>query len=82
MKERLESHVFDLPVNELRRGYRSDIYFWREKRSLEEHGIEPDVLMQVFQKNDAVICGIDECIAVLKVASGRFSDYRKAYKTF
>ena len=82
MKERLESHVFDLPVNELRRGYRSDIYFWREKRSLEEHGIEPDVLMQVFQKNDAVICGIDECIAVLKVASGRFSDYRKAYKLF
>ena len=50
MKKRLESHIFDLPVNELRRGYRSDIYFWREKRSLEEHNIEPEILMQVFQK--------------------------------
>ena len=82
MKKRLESHVFDLPVNELRRGYRSDIYFWREKRALEEHKIEPDVVMQVFQKNNAVICGIDECLAVLKVASGRYRDYQKAYKLF
>ncbi len=82
MKKRLESHIFDLPVNELRRGYRSDIYFWREKRALEEHNIEPEILMQVFQKNKAVLCGIDECLAVLKVASGRYSDYEKAYKLF
>ena len=82
MKKRLESHIFDLPVNELRRGYRSDIYFWREKRALEEHNIEPEIIMQVFQKNNAVLCGIDECLAVLKVASGRYSDYEKAYKLF
>ena len=82
MKDRLESHIFDLPVNELRRGYRSDIYFWREKRALEEHGIEPEVIMQIFQKNDSVICGIDESLAVLKVASGRYSDYQKASALF
>ncbi len=82
MGKRLDSFVFDLPVNELRRGYRSDIYFWREKRALEEHGIEPEVVMQVFQKKNAVICGIDESLAVLKVASGRYRDYRKAYKLF
>ncbi len=82
MKKRLESHVFDLPVNELRRGYRSDIYFWREKRALEEHKIEPEVIMQVFQKNHAVICGIDESLAVFRVASGRYRDYKKAYKLF
>ncbi|MDX9801530.1 MAG: quinolinate phosphoribosyl transferase [Spirochaetia bacterium] len=81
-KERLQSHVFDLPVQELRRGYRSDIYFWREKRALEEHGIDPEIIMQVFQKNSGVICGIDECLAVLKLASGRYSDYKKAYKLF
>ena len=82
MGERLKSFVFDLPVPELRRGYRSDIYFWREKRSLEEHGIVPEVVMQIFQKNDAVVCGIDESLAVLRLASGRYSDYSKAYKLF
>ena len=82
MSKRLESHIFDLPVNELRRGYRSDIYFWREKRALEKHGIEPEILMQIFQKNNAVICGIDECLAVLKVASGRYRDYERASKLF
>ena len=82
MSKRLESHIFDLPVNELRRGYRSDIYFWREKRALRKHGIEPEILMQVFQKNNAVICGIDECLAVLKVASGRYRDYERASKLF
>ena len=80
--ERLKSYVFDLPVQELRRGYRSDIYFWREKVALEEHNIDPQVVMQVFQKNNAVICGIDECLAVLKLATGKYSDYQKAYKLF
>ena len=35
MLNHLDAHVFDLPVQELRRGYRSDIYFWREKIALE-----------------------------------------------
>lgn len=82
MRKRLSTSIFDLPVQELRRGYRSDVYFWREKLVLENHGLYPHVTMQVFQKNDAVLCGIDEAIAVLKVASGRYSDYSKAYKLF
>lgn len=82
MRKRLSTTTFDLPVQELRRGYRSDVYFWREKLVLENHGLYPHVTMQVFQKNDAVLCGIDEAIAVLKVASGRYSDYSKAYKLF
>lgn len=82
MKKRLESHLFDLPVQELRRGYLSDIYFWREKVTLEQHGLHPGVTMQVFQKNDAILCGIDEAIAVLKLASGHYSDYGRAYKLF
>ena len=80
--ERLKSYVFDLPVLELRRGYRSDIYFWRQKRALEEHNIDPQITMQVFQKKNAVICGIDECLAVLKLATGKYSDYPRAYKLF
>ena len=82
MKKRLESHLFDLPVQELRRGYLSDIYFWREKVVLEQHNLHPDVTMQVFQKRDAILCGIDEAIAVLKLGSGRYTDYERAYKLF
>lgn len=82
MKERLSSNIFDLPVQELRRGYRSDIYFWREKIVLEKFGLHPSVTMQVFQKKEAILCGIDEAIAVLRVASGRYRDYDRAYKLF
>ena len=82
MPKRLDAHVFDLPVQELRRGYRSDIYFWREKITLENHNLHPEVTMQVFQKKDAVLCGIDEAVAVLKLAAGRYTDYKKAYKLF
>jgi len=82
MPKRLEAHVFDLPVQELRRGYRSDVYFWREKITLERHNLHPEVTMQVFQKKEAVLCGVDEAVAVLKIASGRYTDYSKAYKLF
>ncbi len=82
MPKRLDAHMFDLPVQELRRGYLSDIYFWREKITLEKHQLHPEVTMQVFQKKDAVLCGIDEAVAVLKVATGRYTDYSKAYKLF
>jgi len=82
MPKRLDAHIFDLPVQELRRGYRSDIYFWREKITLENHNLHPEVTMQVFQKKDAVLCGVDEAVAVLKLAAGRYTDYEKAYKLF
>ena len=78
MPEHLDAHIFDLPVQELRRGYRSDIYFWREKIVLEKHDLHPEVTMQVFQKNDAVLCGIDEALAVLRVATGRYTDYEQS----
>ncbi|MFK7847965.1 MAG: quinolinate phosphoribosyl transferase [Rhodothermales bacterium] len=80
--QRLPSHVFDLPIQELRRGYRSDIYFWRQKKILEHHNLHPSVTMQVFQKKEAVLCGIDEAIAILKVASGRYRNEEQAYQLF
>ena len=81
-RTRLSSEVFDLPVQELRRGYRSDIYFWRSKVVLERNGLQPKVTMQVFQKQHAVLCGVDEVIAMLKMASGRYRDERRAYSLF
>lgn len=82
MKTRLPPHIFDLPVHELRRGYRSDTYFWRGKMALERADLHPDILMQVFQKQHAVVAGIDEAIAILSVACGRFTDYPEACNLF
>jgi nicotinate phosphoribosyltransferase len=81
-RERLPAYVFDLPVQELRRGYRSDVYFWREKVALENSRLHPVVTMQVFQKHRAVLCGTDEALAVLKLASGHYRDRYRAYKLF
>ncbi len=82
MKPRVPPHVFDLPVHELRRGYRSDTYFWRGKIALERAGLCPEILMQVFQKEQAIVAGIDEALAILRVASGRYSDYPEACNLF
>ncbi len=81
-RARLDSSVFDLPVQELRRGYRSDVYFWRSKVVLERQEMHPEVTMQVFQKQRAVLCGVDEALAILELASGRYRDERAAYAVF
>jgi len=79
---RLPVYVFDLPIQEIRRGYRSDVYFWREKLILERDNHNPIVTMQVFQKKHAVLCGVDEAIAILGVGTGRYTDLKRAYKLF
>jgi nicotinate phosphoribosyltransferase len=71
VRERLSPDVFRLPVEKIRDGYYSDAYFNHSKTLLEEDGHHPHVVMQVFQKHDSVLGGIDEAIAVLKECSGR-----------
>ena len=71
MPERLDPAVFRLPVDKLRSGYYTDAYFNFTKELLEAENHRPRVLMQVFQKRDAMLGGIDEAIAVLKLCSGR-----------
>ncbi len=78
----LPPETFDIPVHEIRRGYRSDVYFWRSKVVLEKAGMQDEVLMQVFQKNDAVICGIDEALAVIKLCSGYYRNSERVYFVF
>jgi len=82
MKARLPADLFGLPVHQLRCGYRSDVYFWRAKKTLEQHGFGSDVTLQVFQKNEALLCGMDETLAVLRVASGRYADPARAEVLF
>ncbi len=67
---RLDPDIFRLPVDRIRAGYYSDAYFVLTKTLLEEEGEHPHVTMQVFQKQDSLLGGIDEAIAILKTCSG------------
>src|SRR6266852_3693273 len=69
-RRRLDPAVFRLPVSRIREGYYSDAYFNYTKALLEAEERRPSVLMQVFQKHESVLGGIDEAIAVLKLCSG------------
>lgn len=71
MRERLDPETFRLPVERIRDGYYSDAYFASTKRLLEDDDHHPRVLMQVFQKRDSLLGGIDEAIAILKLCAGR-----------
>jgi len=70
-RRRLDPGVLHLPVDKMRAGYYSDSYFNRAREILDRDGHHPRVLMQVFNKKPAVLCGIDEAIAILKLCSGR-----------
>src|SRR5215217_8162006 len=69
---RLPPSVFRLPVEKIRDGYYSDAYFNLTKQLLEADGHHPRVLMQVFQRKDSLLGGIDEAIAVLKQGAGHY----------
>jgi nicotinate phosphoribosyltransferase len=70
VSSRLDPSVFRLPVQRIREGYYSDAYFVYTKRLLEELDHHPRVIMQVFQKQQSLLGGVDEAIAVLKLGSG------------
>jgi nicotinate phosphoribosyltransferase len=68
--DRLDPDVFRLPVDKIREGYYTDAYFNFTKELLEEQGRHPNVVMQVFQKKESVLGGIDEAIAIVKEGAG------------
>ena len=70
MPSRLDPQIFRLPVDRIRGGYYSDAYFVYTKQLLEAENHHPRVTMQVFQKEESLLGGIDEAIAVLKLCSG------------
>jgi nicotinate phosphoribosyltransferase len=71
IKQRLDPAVFNLPVEKMRAGYYSDTYFNRARTILARDGHHPTVRMQVFARSQAVLCGIDEALAILRMCSGR-----------
>ncbi len=81
--ERLRPHVFRLPIEKIRSGYKSDIYFGRTKYVLEKDGRSDRVTMQIFQKHpNAVIVGTDQVLAILHVGAGRYRDRVRAQRLF
>jgi nicotinate phosphoribosyltransferase len=68
-RPRLDPVIFDLPVEKMREGYYTDAYFNHTRAALLEDGRHPRVLMQVFQRKTAMLGGVDEAIAILKLCS-------------
>jgi nicotinate phosphoribosyltransferase len=72
-RSRLDPEVFRLPVEKIREGHYTDAYFNLTRELLVESGRHPAVTVQAFQKDHAVLGGIDEAIAVLKLCSDDWS---------
>ena len=68
-RTRLDPEIFDLPVEKMRDGYYSDAYFNHTRAALLYDGRRPRVVMQVFQKRQAMLGGMDEAIAILELCS-------------
>jgi nicotinate phosphoribosyltransferase len=69
LKTRLPPEIFDLPVEKMRAGWYTDAYFNHARDTLLQDGRRPRVVMQIFQKNDAWLGGMDEAIAILKLCA-------------
>ena len=72
--ERLAPDVFELPVEKMRAGYYTDAYFNHARAALLHDGRRPHVVMQVFQRHHAMLGGMDEAIAILKLCSHGWED--------
>ncbi|MEA3489750.1 MAG: nicotinate phosphoribosyltransferase [Candidatus Omnitrophota bacterium] len=74
--KRLKPSVFDIPVKKIKSGWYSDKYFVRTRKILEKDKNHNSVLMQVFCRKDATVCGLDEAIAILRLCADRPEDLR------
>jgi len=74
MKKRLSPDTFRLPVEEIKNGFYSDRYFIRTRDILIKDNRHPRVVMQVFQRQHATVCGVDEAIAVIKKCAANPDD--------
>lgn len=70
VRPRLDAAILNLPVEKMRDGYYADTYFNRARDILQADGYHPRVRVQVFGRSSAVVCGIDEALAILRLCSG------------
>lgn len=63
--KRLSNQTFKFD-SRVKNGWFSAVYFLKTKEIIEEFCPENEIVMQFFQKQDAVLCGTDEVIALIK----------------
>ncbi|SHH38782.1 nicotinate phosphoribosyltransferase [Thermosipho atlanticus] len=80
--KRLHPKVFKLPIDKIRMGYYSDKYFTRYIEILKKDNHHPRVYYQFFPRQDSIICGLDEALAILKYGTGYYKDEEKANEIF
>ena len=68
-RDRLPAEIFDLPVEKMREGYYTDAYFNHTRSALLADDRHPRVVMQVFQRKEAMLGGMDEALAILQLCS-------------
>jgi nicotinate phosphoribosyltransferase len=70
-------------IKKIRKGYYSALYFNRTRIILEKEKNYKTVTMQVFQKNEATLCGVDEILELFKIGTGYFHNNKwiNKYKT-
>jgi nicotinate phosphoribosyltransferase len=73
-RKRLPPEIFELPVEKMREGYYTDAYFNHARATLLEDARRPRVVMQVFQKHDSYLGGMDEAIAILKLCAEQWDE--------
>ena len=66
---RLPPEIFELPVEKMRDGYYTDAYFNHTRAALLADGRRPRVLTQIFQRERAMLGGVDEALAILELCS-------------
>src|SRR2546429_1797272 len=72
-RDRLDPSVFRLPVERIREGYYSDVYFNRTVDVLKADTRHPHVLMRVFKTQHVVMGGVEEAIAIVRLGPEDFS---------
>jgi len=75
--------LFRLPIEKIRAGYKSDTYFNRTRDILRRSGQKHPVEVQLFQKEPgAMVCGVDQVLAILHAGTGHYHDAGRADRLF
>ena len=72
-RKRIDPALFELPVDRIRAGVFSDVYFNRSREALRAQGRTARVAWQVATKRAGWLGGIDEAVALLKLCSDDFA---------
>ena len=72
-RKRIDPALFELPVDRIREGLYSDVYFNRSREALRASGRSARVTWQVSAKRGGWLGGIDEAVALLKLCSDDYA---------